>query len=171
MKDVWVPAHEDTAINDEFRRGLEHFRKQDWRGAVSWFRQAEARADRQDSFRNRYTAYYGLALVFIGDLSGLNLCRNAARDELQDAEVFVCQARAELQLNHRRRAWQAVRRGMQVNPEHEALHRLQREMGVRRTPLLPFLSRDHVLNRILGKLTYGGRVRSAKRNIDGSGEL
>lgn len=170
MKDGWSPAHEGRTTNDEFQRGLEYFRKQDWRGAVSWFRQAEARADRQDPFRSRYTAYHGLALVLTGDLSGLNLCRNAARDELQDAEVFACQARAELQLNHRRRAWQAVRRGMQVDPEHEALGRLQREMGVRRPPLLPFLSRDHVLNRILGKLTYGGRSGTAKHDADGSGD-
>jgi len=147
---VRVQAH----VCEEFRRGLEYFRRQDWRDAVGWFRQAETKAGKRDPRRNRYTAYHGLALVLMGDLSGLNLCRRAASDERQDAEVFACQARAEVQLNHRRRAWQAVSRGLELEPAHPDLRRLRALMGVRRSPLLPFLSRDHLFNRILGRLTY-----------------
>ncbi|MGA7800720.1 MAG: hypothetical protein WCC36_07900 [Gammaproteobacteria bacterium] len=154
MRDPWSPLQVEERVSDEFQVGLEHFRRQDWRGAVCWFRQAEARADRVDLHRNRYTAYHGLGLVLIGDLSGLNLCRRAASDERHDAEVFACQARAELQLNHRRRAWEALCRGLHLEPAHPALRRLRLQMGVRRSPLVPFLSRDHVVNRILGRLTY-----------------
>ncbi|MEJ2686790.1 MAG: hypothetical protein P8124_06190 [Gammaproteobacteria bacterium] len=162
MIDSRSAVRAETDACEEFRQGMEHFRRQDWRDAVGWFRQAEARADRRDMRRNRYTAYHGLALVLMGDLSGLNLCRRAASDERQDAEVFACQARAEVQLNHRRRAWQAVSRGLELEPGHADLRRLRALMGVRRPPLLPFLSRDHLLNRILGRLSYRGGGRNAK---------
>jgi hypothetical protein len=92
--------------------------------------------------------------VYGGDSSGLNLCRHAAAAETLQARVFVNLALAELKLNHRKRACLAVSAGLRVDRSDPGLLRLRDRMGVRRAPVVPFLKRDNLLNRWLGRYTW-----------------
>lgn len=147
------PAHPD------FTLGLSHFQAGEYREALACFRKADFEAGRDDLHRHCYTSYHGLTLVCLGDPGGLALCRAAVdRDEL-DVELFRNLALAELQARNRRRAVAALGRGLAVDPEDPTLLELRRQLGVRRLPLVPFLGRDHLVNRFLGKLTYRRRGR------------
>jgi hypothetical protein len=84
----------------------------------------------------------------------LRLCRQAAAFEARQASVFYSLAQAERHCQHRRQAYQALQRGLQIEPQHRGLLRLRQRMGVRRKPALGFLGREHSLNRWLGKLSY-----------------
>ncbi len=139
-----------------FQDGLRHWQDENLERALVCFRTADQNADRHDPFRNLYTSYHGVALVFRGDICGLNFCRQAAAVEHQHADVFCNLAMAEYRLNHRRRACMAMNKGLKLNPRHAGLHRLRLQMGVRRPQVVRFLSRDNPLNRLLGKLTYTG---------------
>ena len=148
------PVSASSRARDDYRLGLMFFRKRQWRPAARHFGLAQSRSPRNDEFANLYASYHGLALIRCGDVSGLNLCRHAAAREHARPEVFVNLVLAELRFRHRRRAWEALSRGFELQPDNPALHKLARKMGRRRRPVLPFLKREHPLNKWLGKVTY-----------------
>ena len=148
----------------EYQLGRSFFEKGQWKSAARHFGEAERRSGREDVYLHLYRSWHGLSLVYCGDVSGLNLCRNAARLETVHADVFLNLALAELKLQHRKRACQAVSLGLKLDARHKPLLALRRRMGVRRPLLLPFLKRDNLLNKWLGKATYrSGRRDSAGR--------
>ncbi|MGD8842150.1 MAG: hypothetical protein PVJ83_01635 [Gammaproteobacteria bacterium] len=104
-------------------------------------------------------SWQGMCLVSGGDAAGLDLCRRAASAETIQPRVFLNLALAELRLEHRRLACKAVEVGLSVDHRDPGLLRLRDRMGVRRRPILPFLRRDHPLNRWLGHYTWW-RLRS-----------
>jgi len=54
----------------------------------------------------------------------------------------------------------AIQRGLEAAPEDPRLLAARDAIGMRRPPVLPFLSRDNPLNRVLGRL----RHRWSRRN-------
>ncbi len=144
----------------EYELGREFFNRKQWKTAARHFAVAERMSDRNDIHKYLYRSCHGLSLVNCGDYSGLNLCRNAAGRETIDADVFLNLALAELKMNHRKRACHAVSLGLDVDPRHARLLKLRRSMGMRRKPCVPFLRRENILNKWLGKVTYSDSRRS-----------
>lgn len=159
--DPWAVGTVESQMT-VFQEGLRRWEQEDLEGALQYFRAADLEADDLDAYHNVYTSYHGVALVYKGDLSGLNLCRQAATGERLHAEVYCNLALAEYRLHHRRRAHTALAKGLKIDRRHLRLNRLRLEMGYRRPPILGFLSRDHFLNRILGRATYRSRGRAAR---------
>ena len=146
------------SLRAEFTDGLQHFESADYAGALPLFRAAEAAAAVDDVFQNRYTSFHGLTRVLMGDDSGVKLCRKAAVGQDNDADVYHNLALAEHRLGYRESAYRALRRGLRIAPGHPGLLRLTHELGLRgRHKLLPVLSRDHPLNRWLGRMLRGRR--------------
>jgi len=141
-------------VQQEYQLGLAFFRKQHWKTAARHFGLADQKCGRHNIHEHLYRSYHGLSLVCSGDVSGLNLCRNTAARERLQATVFHNLALAELRLRHRKRACAAIRYGLNLDPAHAGLLKLRRDMGVRRKPCLPFLKRENLLNKWLGKATY-----------------
>ena len=148
-------------VQQEYQLGLAFFRRRHWKAATRHFRMVDQKSGRQDIHQHLYRSYHGLALVYSGDVSGLNLCRHAAARETIHATVFQNLARAEIHFRHRKRAWDAISLGLKLEPSHASLLKLRRNMGVRRDPCLPFLGRDNPLNKWLGKATYRKIARMA----------
>jgi len=148
-------------VQQEYQLGLEFFRKQHWKTAARHFGLADQKSGRHDVHQHLYRSYHGLSLVYCGDVSGLNLCRHAAAKETLQATVFRNLALAEIRFRHRKRACAAVRLGLQLDPAHAGLLQLRCDMGVRRNPCLPFLRRENLLNKWLGKATY----RNVRRGL------
>lgn len=145
-------------LHHDFVDGLKCFRSDDFEGALMFFRAADESAAIDDVYQNRYTSFHGLCRVCLGDRNGIKLCRNAAVGEARDAEVFYNLALAEHRLGQRESAWTALRRGLQIDPDHRSLQRFKRELGLRgKHSLIPGLPRDNPLNRMLGKLFRGVR--------------
>jgi hypothetical protein len=138
---------------EEYDLGLAFYRKHQWRTAARHFAEAERKCGHDDVYLHLYMSYLGLCQVYSSDVSGLNLCRRAAAMETIHARVFVNLALAELKLNHRKRACSAVKLGLSIDRDPNLL-RLRDRMGVRRTPVLPFLKRENPLNRWLGRYTW-----------------
>jgi len=146
-------------VQQEYQLGLAFFRKQHWKTAARHFGLADQKSGRHDVHEHLYRSYHGLSLVCSGDVSGLNLCRHAAAKETIQATVFQNLALSEIRFRHRKRACAAIRLGLQLDPAHTGLLKLRREMGVRRNPCLPFLRRENLLNKWLGKATYRKTMR------------
>jgi hypothetical protein len=142
------------AARADYNLGLAFYHKQRWNLAARHFSEAVRKCGHDDVRRGTYLSYQGLCQVYGGDSSGLNLCRHAAAAETLQARVFVNLALAELKLNHRKRACLAVSAGLRVDRSDPGLLRLRDRMGVRRAPVVPFLKRDNLLNRWLGRYTW-----------------
>jgi len=138
----------------EFREGIAFLAKGERDKALDAFAVADQKTPRDDVYKNKYQSFHGLMLVYAGQSKGIELCRAASASECFDGDVFYNQARAELALDHRRQAVIALRRGLSFDGTHPDLLRLRKRLGVRRGVVIPFLERDNMFNKLLGKLTY-----------------
>lgn len=136
-------------------RGIDLCRKGDWsRGMrlLKWVAESEERSARPGLFYSFLG--YGIALHEQRYPEALKLCEHSIKVEFYQPDNYWNLARTHLLADDRRKASQAVRKGLAIDPHHPELLAMAREMGIRRSPVLPFLSRSHPLNRILGSLRH-----------------
>jgi tetratricopeptide (TPR) repeat protein len=74
------------------------------------------------------------------------------------AEVFTLSRRRE-------RAFDTLDAALEIFGEDESLRQVRSRLEKRRSPVLSFFSRDHFLNRKLGKLRHGALKRLGKKGI------
>jgi hypothetical protein len=105
---------------------------------------------------SEYYAYLGYGIARFEDRvrEGLRLCERAVKQEFYRVDNYAMLARTALLANNRHKAVVAVERGLAVDRQDQGLLKLKRDMGVRRPPVLPFLSRESALNRLLGRLRH-----------------
>jgi tetratricopeptide (TPR) repeat protein len=154
-----LPAYgKRVRIRDDFTDGLKCFKSDDYEGALLFFRTADECAEMDDVYQSRYTSFHGLSRVYMGDRSGVKLCRKAAVGETRDAEVYYNLAMAEHRLGFRESSYLALRRGLKVDPGHSGLLRLKQQLVLRKKhSFIPGLKRNNIFNRFLGKLFRGTR--------------
>ena len=105
-----------------------------------------------DGQYNKVLSYYGLAQVLNANEQGLFLCREAASNETLNGDVFLNLACAELESENRKRALDVIQHGIKIYPRHSKLKRACARIECRKKDCLGFLPREHILNRILGRL-------------------
>jgi hypothetical protein len=137
---------------ESYEKGCEALKAQDYKAAEREFCEALKLVDEHNPSYNRITSCLGLARVLNSDRNGLLLCRDAASSETSNADVFLHLACAEWHCSNRERAIDAVVRGRNIDAGHQQLARVSALLDSRRRNALPFLPRDHFLNRTLGRL-------------------
>jgi hypothetical protein len=85
---------------------------------------------------------------------GLRLCEHAVKVQFYEPDNHWNLARVRMLANDRRGAVQSIARGLKLDGNHEGLRALRHEIGIRRRPVIPFLSRDNPLNRLLGRMRH-----------------
>jgi hypothetical protein len=93
----------------------------------------------------------------------LELCRLGCEEEFFEAENWLNLAWVHLLRHDKRACLESLRRGLKIVPGHPGLRALHRRLGLRRRPVLSFLSRGNPLNVWLGKQRA---VREAMRSSD-----
>ena len=148
----------DTYDGSQYQRrffdALKLYRNSDYEGALVIFCEIVAAAGQQDVNLNKYRSYEGLTRVCLGEKHAVELCREVAGADISDVDVHYNLALAEYKLNNRRRALQAMQRGLAIDSGNPELRRLRSLMGSRRQPVISFLDRENAVNKWLGKLTY-----------------
>lgn len=100
-------------------------------------------------------SYLGLARVKMRAVEeGLELCQQALKRKPFNEHLLYNLGQAYRLAGNRQEARRAFILGAKIAQDSKRFLNALKEMGVRRKPVIPFLSRDHVLNRWLGKLTY-----------------
>ncbi len=135
-----------------FDKGRDAFRAKDYKAAERAFKEVMKSLDEHHVFYNRVTSYLGLAQVLVSDRNGLLLCRDAASSEAADGDVFLNLACAEWHTENRKRALDAAIRGREIDANHDQLLRACMLLDSRRRNVFPFLSRQHFLNRFVGRM-------------------
>jgi len=141
---------------DSFRQGMSAFEEGRGREAMAFFEAAIKLERRFGAVRPqaRYLSHYGLCLgtVMQRKHEGVRYCKEAAHLETYNADIQCNLGKVLMEAGLRKEAYRAFLSGLKMDSGHSGIVRALKEMGMRRRPALPFLSRDNRLNVILGKL-------------------
>jgi hypothetical protein len=140
-----------------FDKACDAFKAKDYKAAERAFKEVMKSMDEHHVYYNRVASHLGLAQVLMSDRNGLLLCRDAASSETVDADVFLNLACAEWHTENRKRAIDAVIRGRRIDATHDQLVHACMLLDSRRRNAFPFLSRQHFLNRIVGRMMRRGQ--------------
>ena len=134
--------------NESLRRGQELLRAGLEMVALEHF--ADAHRAKLDDARLR--SHYGWAVATIEHRfeRGLALCREALRADGRSADVYLNLSRVLMAGGRKAEGLRYLKRGLMVDPRDATLLLEWRRLGVRRRPVLPFLPRRHLANRLLG---------------------
>ena len=138
--------------SESFEKGRDALRAGDYKAAEHNFRDVYSSIDESHVLYNKIASYFGLAQVLIEDPNGLLLCRDVASSESKDGDVFLNLACAEWHSENRERAIDAIARGREIDGKHAQLERAGMLIDSREANVIPYLPRQHMLNRILGRL-------------------
>jgi tetratricopeptide (TPR) repeat protein len=143
------------AVAPSLRRGLEALREGNHLAAMAQFEALLRRTRQHPNHSDEAAAlsYYGLALALHapGRRDALGFCERAAQVEFFNPDLYLNLAHVCMMLGERRRAYDSIRRGLSLRPGHPGLQQALREVGYRRAPVLPFLTRSHPFNVLLGR--------------------
>jgi tetratricopeptide (TPR) repeat protein len=115
----------------------------------------ESYNDRGEAVPSSGLASYALCLGHSRELTrGLQLCKKAQSADPRNPHIYWCLAQLHLLAGSRKNAIQTVERGLRAAPDDFLLLRMRKKLGVRQSPPLPFLQRDHALNVRLGRLMH-----------------
>lgn len=146
-----------SACCKAFSHGLECLQQRTLRSAVDYFKQACESVGDDHPHRAVYLSYYGFARILNGEYTGISLCRQAARSHHCDADVLYILARAEGFCRNRSHMVAAIEQGMKLDCQHQGLTLMRQRMGYRKANPIPFLSRQHPLNQLIGPLLRKNR--------------
>jgi hypothetical protein len=142
-------------VEDLLQRGLDCCRRGLWEDGLRHLGRittAQGRGDLPGLFYS-YLGY-GIAHREQRVREGLQLCRHAVKIQFYEAENYLNLARTSLLARDRKGAIRATRDGLRMDPRNTHLRNLLKEMGTRKSPVLPFLDRSNPINVFLGKLRH-----------------
>jgi hypothetical protein len=140
------------------RRGVQLCRDGHWEGGLSQLGEAAAGSNAVQLPGVCY-AYLGYATARISKQyrEGLVLCEYAVKVAMCEPEAYLCLARTLMLMSKRHQALGILNRGLALAPDHPDLLDLRIDLGVRRPPVLRFLSRSNPLNQWLGRSRHRSR--------------
>lgn len=160
-----------TDIQTEALQGISLCRKGRWKEGMEILGRL-AEADRQGTeLPGLFYSYlgYGIARYQRKLREGVALCEHAIKVQFYEPENYLNLARIHLLRSNRGKAVDAVHKALKLSPRHPQVLRLIKDMGYRRRPVIPFLSRNNPVNIWLGKMRYQMAERkSMEADPDGS---
>lgn len=140
-----------------FRKGLVALDGNNYLDSLAFFESALNLEERNGTAarRMKYLSYYGLSLSLAAGRTdeAIEICERALAVEFYNPDLYFNVARVYLAAGQRRKAWRAVCQGLRLEKRHSGLQGIMRAMGVRRRPLVRFLPRNHLVNRLTGRFT------------------
>ncbi len=150
-----LPQASAVILKPEIDRLLDEGRallEADPKGAHVFFEKAY----RRNPNDTRVLANFGLTLVLVerDRQRGIRFCEEAARRGPPTTEVLVNLARALVQTRNKEQAVRALRKAQELAPDDPRVGIEFVALGLRREPPIPWLPREFILNRWIGKLTW-----------------
>jgi tetratricopeptide (TPR) repeat protein len=134
-----------------YLQGISWWNKRRYENALVCFQKAHELAP-ENPF---VLSYLGLARIKMKAVEeGLELCRQAAKKRPFNEDLLYNLGQAYQLAGNRQEARKTFLLGAKGCRDTQRFLNALKEMGVRRKPVIPFLSRDNILNRWLGRVTY-----------------
>ena len=153
-------------LTESARTGVELCRQGRWEQGFRALCQV-ANADRQRAkLPSVFYSYLGLGMARYEKRfdDGEKLCQRAIEIEFFEPENYVNLAKVYGLRGKRQQAVETLRKGLQIDGSHQQLRDMLLELGIRKKPVLSFLSRDSLLNRLLGRIRHDFSSSSNRRS-------
>lgn len=143
-------------MQKRYELALERIRDDDYKGAIGFL---------EDNIK--YGGRSPASLSLLGALmakSGGNLkkaeklCKEAIELEGDKSEYYLNLAHVYIKRKWKSKVMQALRAGIEIDPENREIVKLLNEFCTRKKPPIPFLSRSNFFNKFLGKLIANYRM-------------
>lgn len=137
-----------SAADDLFDQGLALFQRRSHAEAKDCFQAANDAEP--DHARSR--SYLGVCIAISERRfeEAIALCTSASKQEFFNPEVYLNLARVYLHFGFKAEGRRYLLRGQMIDPANEELHQALVNLGQRVEPVLRFLPRRHLVNRLLG---------------------
>jgi Flp pilus assembly protein TadD len=149
----------DDAGIEQFKKGVELLRSGHPTKALEYFRNA-AEVKQHNPF---YLSFLGVCMARAQGqwAAAVELCKSAVSLKRNDVQLYLNLAEVYVSAGRRDNAIQTLETALRYCEADKRIARMRGRLGRRSSPVLPFLERDHFLNRSLGKLRHRllGRVR------------
>jgi tetratricopeptide (TPR) repeat protein len=147
----------------EFREGVALLKNGYPQRALVRLRRA-FESEKQNPF---YLSFFGLSIARAERKwdQASELCEIAVQLRRKEAQFYLNLAEVYASAGRRTKALDTLDAALALFGEDERLSLARSRVEKRRSPLLPFLGREHYLNRKLGKLRHGALKRLGKENI------
>ena len=142
----------DSEAQKEFQAGQELFALKSPHKALAHFN----RAVELDNSNPLYLSYLGLSIAAAEKKwdHAEEMCLSAVRLDRTQPQLYLNLAEFYSLAGKKADAVETLLAGMSEAGRDARLIKFLRKLGVRRPPVVPFLDRDHFVNRQLGKLRY-----------------
>ncbi|KPK44889.1 MAG: hypothetical protein AMK74_04425 [Nitrospira bacterium SM23_35] len=141
---------------DLIKNGTEALRQGDTLLALGFFERA---AEREDNPSARSYLAFCIAKERGLTTRGIAWCEESLRKEPENSVHYLNLGRIYLLMKNREEAIRSFREGLRYGPNDEIAGELHR-LGIRSSPVLPFLKRSNWLNKYLGILLRILRLKS-----------
>jgi hypothetical protein len=152
------------SAENSFRRGLVALVDGDARTAANHFQSAIVIERQQMVMRPqmRYLSYYGLSLALANGASAqaIQACEVASRADVYNPDLLLNLARVYAIAGKTSKALATLEVGLRLAPGHRGLRSEHAKIDRRGAPPLSVVSRDHMLNKWLGRLRASYRPRA-----------
>jgi tetratricopeptide (TPR) repeat protein len=154
------------SADEHFQKGQQWLREDQPGAALEHFRAAYS-LQRDNP---RYRSFYGLSVGLVERRfnKALELCGAAVKEEFFNPDLYLNLARVHLAFGFKAEGMRYLRRALMIDPANGAAQTELRRLGQRRRPVLGFLPRRHLLNRVLGRARQRlGLAEGEGRSRDG----
>jgi tetratricopeptide (TPR) repeat protein len=102
----------------------------------------------------RYLSYFGLSVAMSKGPTrdAVRACETAVHNEFYNADLLLNLGKVYLLAGRTSKAMNVFARGLKLRPRHKGLKAALKGAERRGRPTVPFLQRDHPLNRCLGRM-------------------
>ena len=143
-----------------FIRGLDALTHGRGREALALFEAAIEIEKRSGAARPqaRYLSFYGLCLAIEKKQlnEGIRFCQEALNHAFFNPDLCCNLGRLLFRSGRRKEAYEVFLKGYSLQPSHQGIFEELARLGMRRRPVLGFLSRNNPINVVLGRMTRTG---------------
>jgi tetratricopeptide (TPR) repeat protein len=116
---------------------------------------------------------YGLCISIVEKRvhEGISLCQQAISRDILSPDFYLNLGRVYLESGQKAKALDTFRRGLVITEKNSELVRELKKFGIRRKPIVDSLSRDHLLNRTIGRMLHRAAKKPDPKKKSGSRRL
>ncbi|MFQ5579452.1 MAG: tetratricopeptide repeat protein [Nitrospiria bacterium] len=138
-----------------------YIREKNWDKAMVSLTHAQKQLSKKGSksVPPQFLSLYGFCLAMGGRHTnkGIQYCERAVSIEPFRPQSFYYLGMAYLKGGNKQKAISTFYKGLRIDEGHPGIKEQLRKLGERRGPLLPFLPRQNILNKTIGKMTVGSK--------------
>ncbi len=110
-------------------------------------------------------SYYGLCLALVQRKykQAIEFCQQALDMNFYSPDHYANLTRVYNMASMRRKAVETIEKGRSIFPDDQMLQRVHIEMGIRSSPVVPFLQRDNPINVALGRSRRAAKLAEGEK--------